>query len=129
VIGAIARRTLRIEVFRRIRMVTRERYLDKNAERICTNFFNMAKHSNLKKTFSRWRQNSFKICVKEKMAAELRLMMTKQKHEHEVFCITEQKHKRAQHVISQKNLRKTNLAFKEMTKFLKALRVKQSVLK
>jgi hypothetical protein len=55
VIGAIARRTLRIEVFRRIRMVARERFLDKNAERICTNFFNMSKHGNLKKAFSRWR--------------------------------------------------------------------------
>lgn len=55
VIGAIARRTLRIEVFRRIRMVARERFLDKNAERICTNFFNMTKHGNLKKAFSRWR--------------------------------------------------------------------------
>jgi hypothetical protein len=87
VIGAIARRTLRIEVFRRIRMVARENYLDKNAERICTNFFNMSKHGNLKKAFSRWRQNSFKICVKEKMAAELRLMMTKKKHEEEVNCI------------------------------------------
>lgn len=59
VIGAIARRTLRIEVFRRIRMAAREKYLDKNAERICTNFWNMLKHSNLKKAFSRWRQNSF----------------------------------------------------------------------
>lgn len=66
VIGAIARRTLRIEVFRRIRMVARENYLDKNAQRICVNFFNMSKHGNLKKAFSRWRLNSFKICVKEK---------------------------------------------------------------
>lgn len=35
VIGAIARRTLRIEVFRRIRMVARENYLDAEANRIC----------------------------------------------------------------------------------------------
>jgi hypothetical protein len=40
-IGAIARRTLRIEVFRRIRMVARENYLDADAKRICTNFFRM----------------------------------------------------------------------------------------
>jgi len=70
VIGAIARRTLRIEVFQRIRMVARENYLDKNAERICVNFWNMFKHGNLKKAFSRWRQNSFKLCVTEKIQAE-----------------------------------------------------------
>lgn len=56
-------------------------------------------------------------------------MMTKQKHETEVTHIIEQKHKRAQHVLEQKGLRKVNLALKEMTKFLRALRVKQSVLK
>jgi hypothetical protein len=59
VIGAIARRTLRIEVFQRIRMIARENYLDANAKRIITNFFNMSKHGCLKKAFSRWRQNSF----------------------------------------------------------------------
>lgn len=41
VIGAIARRTLRIEVFRRIRMTARENYLDSDAKRICTNFYRM----------------------------------------------------------------------------------------
>lgn len=41
VIGAIARRTLRIEVFRRIRMVARENHLDAEALRISTNFFRM----------------------------------------------------------------------------------------
>jgi hypothetical protein len=41
VIGAIARRTLRIEVFRRIRMAAREKYLDNEAQRICSNFWRM----------------------------------------------------------------------------------------
>ncbi len=59
VIGAIARRTLRIEVFRRIRMAARERFLDKNAERVCKNLYDMFKHANIKKAFSRWRQRSF----------------------------------------------------------------------
>jgi hypothetical protein len=63
VIGAIARRTLRIEVFQRIRMTARENYLDKDAMRRCLNFWTMFKHSNLKKAFSRWRQNSYKCCV------------------------------------------------------------------
>ena len=38
------------------------------------------------------------------------------------------KHERAQKIMDQKNLRKTLTALKEMTKFMKALRVKQSVL-
>lgn len=129
VIGAIARRTLRIEVFQRIRMVARERFLDKNAERICTNFYNMFKHANLKKVFSRWRENSFHYCVADKGRAEVDLKNTIKRHENEVANIIKQKHKRAENVIKQKNMRKVNLALKEMTKFLKALRVKQSVLK
>lgn len=80
VIGAIARRTLRIEVFQRIRMQARENYLDANAKRILTNYFSMSKHGNLKKAFSRWRQNSFQLCVMKKVAAELRLKMTRDKH-------------------------------------------------
>lgn len=43
--------------------------------------------------------------------------------------IIEQKHKRADRVIHTNNLRKANTAFKEMTKFLKALRVKEQVLR
>lgn len=87
VIGAIARRTLRIEVFRRIRMIARERFLDKNAERICTNFWNMFKHANLKKAFSKWRLNSFKLCVVDKVDAEENLKITIKKHENEVANI------------------------------------------
>jgi hypothetical protein len=83
VIGAIARRTLRIEVFQRIRMIARENYLDANAKRILTNYFNMSKHSVLKKAYSRWRQNSFQLCVMKKVAAELRLKMTRDKHKQE----------------------------------------------
>jgi len=43
VIGAIARKQLRMEVFSRIRLVARERYLEQNAEKIMTNFFRMFK--------------------------------------------------------------------------------------
>ena len=54
VIGAIARRTLRIEVFQRIRMVAREKFLDSDAQRICTNFYNLMKAKNLKRVVRKW---------------------------------------------------------------------------
>lgn len=55
VIGAIARRTLRIEVFRRIRMVARENYLDSDAQRICNNYFRMFHTKKLSNAIVRWR--------------------------------------------------------------------------
>ena len=54
VIGAIARRTLRIEVFQRIRMIAREKFLDKDAKRICDNFYNLMKNKNLQRIVRRW---------------------------------------------------------------------------
>lgn len=51
------------------------------------------------------------------------------KHVTEINKITEAKHNRAQHVMSSRSSRKTLLNLKEMTKFLKALRVKADVLK
>jgi len=54
VIGAIARRTLRIEVFQRIRMFAREKFLDLDAQRICTNFYNLMKSKNLKRVVRKW---------------------------------------------------------------------------
>jgi predicted hydrocarbon binding protein len=38
VIGAIARKNLRMEVFSRIRLVAREKYLDDNANKILNNY-------------------------------------------------------------------------------------------
>lgn len=128
VIGAIARRTLRIEVFQRIRMVARENYLDNNARRILQNFFNMSKHGCLKKAFSRWRQNSFKLCVAEKTNATLRLEQTKVKHELETVKIKQAMNTRAEHVMNSRSNRKVLLNLKEMTKFLAALRTKSHVL-
>jgi hypothetical protein len=58
-------------------MVARENYLDKDAMRRMTNFWDMFKHSNLKKAFSRWRQNTFKFCVKDKITAEINLANTR----------------------------------------------------
>lgn len=45
VIGAIARKHLRMEVFSRIRLVARERYLEVNAEKVITNFARIFKAS------------------------------------------------------------------------------------
>jgi hypothetical protein len=45
VIGAIARQTLRREVFQRIRLAARENHLESDAERIQTNLFRLMKQS------------------------------------------------------------------------------------
>lgn len=58
-IGAIARKQLRMEVFSRIRLVARERYLEANAEKIMTNFARMLKASLLKKAYSKWRMIAY----------------------------------------------------------------------
>jgi hypothetical protein len=65
VIGAITRRTLRIEVFQRIRMVAREKFLDNDAKRICDNFYTLMKNKNLKRIVRRWQLNSFHACTTE----------------------------------------------------------------
>lgn len=64
-IGAIARKQLRMEVFSRIRLVARERFLESNAERIMTNFFRMFKQSLIKKAFSTWRVKTYGEVVQE----------------------------------------------------------------
>jgi hypothetical protein len=60
VIGAIARRTLRIEVFQRIRMVAREKFLDRDAQRICNNLYSLMKAKNLKRVVRKWQTKSMK---------------------------------------------------------------------
>lgn len=63
VIGAIARKTLRMEVFQRIRLVARENYLDKDARRRLNTFFRLMKNSQLRKAMVTWRKNSYAQCV------------------------------------------------------------------
>ena len=58
VIGALARQTLRKEVFQRIRAAAREKYLDDRAIKTAKKFFLSFKNSNLRKAFLRWRENS-----------------------------------------------------------------------
>lgn len=57
VIGAIARQTLRREIFQRIRMEAREHKVDSDAIRKCTRMFNDLRISNLKKAMLKWREN------------------------------------------------------------------------
>lgn len=58
VIGAIARQTLRKEVFQRIRAAAREKHLDDRAIRTATKFVLSCKNSNLRKAWNRWRENT-----------------------------------------------------------------------
>ena len=57
-IGAIARQTLRKEVFQRIRAAAREKYLDDRAIKTANKFFLGFKNSNLRKAWLRWRENT-----------------------------------------------------------------------
>ena len=64
VIGAIARKTLRMEVFQRIRLVARENYLDKDACRKMNHFYRLMKNNLLRKAMVTWMKNSYAECVK-----------------------------------------------------------------
>jgi hypothetical protein len=70
VIGAIARKTLRMEVFQRIRLVARENFLDKDANRKLNHFFKLMKNNNLRKAMVTWRKNSYADCVKSMVDME-----------------------------------------------------------
>jgi hypothetical protein len=55
VIGAIARKNLRMEVFSRIRLAARERWMDTNANKVLTNYMRIFKAALIRKAFSKWR--------------------------------------------------------------------------
>lgn len=63
VIGAIARRKLRMEVFSRIRLVARENHIEKDTKRKLNKFFHLVKNNNLYKALVTWRKNSYGKCV------------------------------------------------------------------
>jgi len=65
VIGAIARKQLRMEVFSRIRLVARENYLEANSEKIITNFARMFKANLVRKAYSKWRMVAYSEVVGE----------------------------------------------------------------
>ena len=83
VIGAIARKNLRMEVFSRIRLVARENYLDNRAEKIMSNFCRLFKASLIKHSFSKWRANSYTYLVGEMESKQMLLAQTKMQHEME----------------------------------------------
>ena len=71
VIGSIARVTLRREVFQRIRLAAREKFLDNMAEKIAHKFFDGFKAGLLKKAWLRWRENAKKHVLTDLMTAEM----------------------------------------------------------
>ena len=54
---------MRTEVFNRIRLAAREKYLDERAEKIMTNFIRMFKANLVSHAFSRWRTNNYSYLV------------------------------------------------------------------
>lgn len=73
--------------------------------------------------------NSYKSCVGQLEATELKFEQTVEEQGAEMEQIIKAKHRRAERVLRVVKLRDANLAFKQMTRYLKALRVKQEVLK
>ena len=65
VIGAIARRNLRMEVFTRIRLVARERQMEGNAEKVLEKFGRLWKQTWVRQAFSRWRIVTYSEVVKD----------------------------------------------------------------
>lgn len=79
-IGAIARRNLRMEVFSRIRLVARERFLEANAERVCSSLFTLLKSRVLSRAFNKWRVRSYSEAVGTMTAKREELVLTTQRH-------------------------------------------------
>ena len=88
----------------------------------------MFKGGLLKKAMVTWRKNSYADCVKSMMAMEETYANTLEANDQRMSSIIRAKHERAERIIKSKKLRSANNAFIEMTKVLKALRVKREVL-
>jgi len=65
VIGAIARQTLRKEVFQRIRAAAREKQVDDKAIKTANKFFLGFKNANLRKAWLRWRENTKQVVLEQ----------------------------------------------------------------
>jgi hypothetical protein len=129
VIGAIARKTLRMEVFQRIRLVARENFLDKDANRKMDRFFRLMKNSVMMRAMVTWRKNSYAECVKSMVEMEGAYATTLEENDQRMSNIIRAKHVRAERIIKSKKLRTANNTLIEMLKVLKALRIKQEVLR
>ena len=95
VIGAIARMTLRREVFQRIRLAAREKFLDDTAERIAHRYFDGFKASILRKVWLRWRENAKKCVLTDLMTAEMQMESSAAAQTEQLNVIAARKHKRA----------------------------------
>lgn len=102
VIGAIARKQLRMEVFTRIRFVARERFLEANAERVITNLFKLVKSNIVTKSFSRWRVRTYTDCVKELNLRREELQQTIQRHRYEAEVMEAHKQAKAIKILRQR---------------------------
>ena len=128
VIGAIARRQLRMEVFSRIRLVARERFLEANAERIITNLFTCLKSGVLHRSFSRWRVRSYTDCVKEMLNRKELLAETIRKHREQLERMEAVKERKAIKFMRQRKQREITNKWIERAKELKSKRVKMELL-
>jgi hypothetical protein len=102
IIGAIARKQLRMEVFSRIRLVARERFLEANAERIMTNLFKLMKSNILTKSFSRWRVRTYTDVVKEMNLRRDELSQTILRHRQEAEQMEAHKQAKALRILRQR---------------------------
>lgn len=57
-----------MEVFSRIRLAARERYLDNNANRVLGNYMRLFKAALVRKAFSKWRATNYSEVVSDLIA-------------------------------------------------------------
>ena len=129
IIGAIARKQLRMEVFSRIRLVARERFLEANAERIMTNLFKLMKSNILTKSFSRWRVRTYTDVVREMNHRRDELSQTILRHRQEAEQMEAHKQAKALKILRQRKQREVTNAWIEMARIMKTLRTKDSILR
>ena len=127
VIGAIARKNMRMEVFSRIRLVARERFLEQNAERIITNLFKTVKSNVLTHLFSKWRVRTYTDVVKEMNERKQLLAQTIRQNAHECEVMETHKQAKAVRILRSRKQREVANAWINMAKILKAIRVKKEL--
>ena len=111
IIGAIARKQLRMEVFSRIRLVARERFLEANAERIMTALFKMMKANIVTKAFSRWRVRCYSEVVREMNGRREELAQTIMRHRVEAEMMEAHKQAKAFKILRQRKQREVTNAW------------------
>jgi len=110
IIGAIARQTLRREIFQRIRMDAREKKIDRSAIRKCQKFFNNTRLANLRHALNRWRENMKSLVIQELVYTEEMMQETIHQNGEHLEKINETKHVRADQCLKREKVRKVNTA-------------------